>query len=142
MKKQNFLFLMFVAVTVAFSSCKKDDDENNSTKIIGKWNLKKEVEKEYKNNGSPVTDEDIYEAGAYVEFKKDGIMEWNEDGSDAEAYSYRVDGNALTIIDEGREPEIFTIEELTSSKLVISEEDEYTEGNDKFRDVTQYFMEK
>ncbi|WP_256009533.1 lipocalin family protein [Desertivirga xinjiangensis] len=141
MKKQNFLFLMFVAVTVAFSSCKKDDDENNSAKIVGKWNLKKEVEKEYKNGQLIETDEYSYEAGAYVEFKSNGTVDWNDDGSDPEIYSYRVDGNKLTLIEDD-DTDVYTIEELTSSKLVISESDEYTEGNDKIKEVYQYVMEK
>ena len=134
---------MFIAVTVAFSSCKKDDDENNNAKIVGKWNLKKEVETAYINGQLRYTEEWPYEAGAYVEFKSDGTLLWNEDGSDAERYKYSVDGNKLSVIEEGDDDsETFTIEELTSSKLVFSEEDIDNEGNNQIKEVNQYILEK
>ena len=143
MKKISYLVVLFVALSSVFSSCKKDDDDdNNSAKIVGKWNLKKEIEKEYANNQLDETDEYTYPAGAYLEFKSGGTLIWNEDGSDPEAYSYRVDGNKLTILEAGEDDEVYTIDELTSSKLVLSSEDSYMEGTVSRKEVNQYFLEK
>jgi hypothetical protein len=138
--KKTTLFLL-LTVLVSFSACEKKEDDDNSVKIIGKWNLKKEVEKEYLNNTLTTTDESTYSTGAYVEFKSNGALEWNEDGSDPENYSYKVDGDKLTVNDGG-EPEVFTIEELSSSKLVISEEDTETINGQTLKEVYQLFLER
>ena len=140
--KKTTLFLL-LTILISFSACEKNDDDNNSVKIIGKWNLKKEVEREYLNNTLTSTDDYTYPNGAYIEFKTNGTLEWNEDGSDPENYSDRVDGDKLTIKeDPDRDPEVFTIEELSSSKLTISEEDTETISGQTTKEVYQLFLER
>ncbi|WP_207425164.1 lipocalin family protein [Pedobacter sp. SYSU D00535] len=142
MKKSNSLLVILLTLTVALASCKKDEDDN-ATKILGKWKLKKEVEKEYLNNQLLGTDEYTYPSGAYVEFKSNGTLEWNEDGSDPETYRYSVDGDKLVVTEAADRQETFTIQELTSSKLTFSEVDEITIAPGQVeKEENQYLLEK
>ena len=92
---------------------------------MGKWNLKQRLEKVFLNNAEVESDSELYEAGAYVEFKSDGNVLWNEDNSDPEEFIYKVEGNKLTITAE--EADEFEIQTLTDSKLIISSAYSYTE---------------
>lgn len=125
--KKLWLFCL-IAATAAFASCSKDNDnsENQTGRIIGKWEVYQYVEErngtlhnEY--YGSALNDIWTYE------FRNDGSGvetenylyndRWN---SFEDPFTYSVSGNSLRIkyVDDG-ESYIYSIEKLTSTKLVL-----------------------
>lgn len=123
--------VLFVIGMTALSSCTKSKENL----ILGKWKLESVSAtyggQTYEMSVSQLVD--MYSAfGAsdvenlYIEFKDDGKV-YGEGGS----ASYTIDGDKLTIMDEG-EVFVVTITELTSSALTLEE----TEVDDEVGEMT------
>lgn len=102
---------------LAFTGCsKKNDDGSDPTsvsksKLVGKWLYVKFVE-----NG----DTETFNNGEYFQLNEDGTA---YDSMDDDNAQWSVSGNKITFIVDG-EPNIATVEKLTSSELVMSTNDE------------------
>ena len=120
--KKLWLFCL-IAATAAFASCSKDNDnsENQTEKIIGKWEVYQYVEE--RNGTLHNVNNNIWT----YEFRNDGTGVETENYLDndrwnlfEDPFTYSVSGNSLRIkyVDDG-ESYIYSIETLTSTKLVL-----------------------
>ena len=118
MKK--FLFL-FLAVSLAFVSCDKDDEDDFDTdNIIGSWEC------------SRVEINDVYDetASATMSVLKPKYT-FNEDGTGTETNLFGSNDITWTLttakvltINHGSDPDNYTLDELNSSKFVYSTTDD------------------
>jgi len=141
MRTLKFLSLLFIAVSVGFASCKKDDKEeaapSNATAIVGKWQKTKEVETEYNSGGTKQGENtnSTFTAEDYVEYKSNGQCVVNEGIS--LTLTYQVSGSKITYkygsFAYGEE----TIKTVNSTELVLEETDVEDNGS-KFVTVTTY----
>ena len=133
MKKIKYLTLLFLAVSVGFTSCKKDDDE---VSIVGKWGTTKSVNINYTGTikGSTET-ETTFTAEDYIEFKSDGTTILSEDGdTDAGTYTFNNDTQKLSIKFTGDdESVVFDIKTLTTTDLVLYTEEIDVEGSTTYK---------
>lgn len=123
-----------------FTACGKDDDTDKSdaektAAIVGKWNFEKFVSKETPGETETFTARD----GEWIEFKNDGTASqrvYNEDEEEYETSDglWRIKGGKLYLEDELTDLEEsiedgdgVTIIKLTSSELVVKEEDSWTD---------------
>lgn len=119
MKKLLLITLLLIGSSVAFTGCsKKSDDDGGSSsgsvsksKLVGKWLYVKFVE-----NGNTETFTD----GEYFQLNADGTA---YDSMDDDNAQWTLSGNKITFIVDG-DPNVATVEKLTSSELVMSTNDE------------------
>lgn len=108
-----FALLLLMVCSLNFTACSDDDEEGNTSSIVGKWAFP-----------------DDPDAG-YI-FSNDGKMIlWEDDWQDVEG-SYTVNGNKLVVVyveDGESERDEFTIVKLTSTTLILGgyDEGEYEE---------------
>ena len=122
---KNFTFLMLLMTTVAFTSCKKDDEDQQRKDIIGKWFVKKTIEKEIVNGVTISEDTDTnFGTDYYFEFTKDGKMIENIDGDQYPATYQVKDNNRVAITFQGEDAHDYEIRKLNSSEMVLYVEDE------------------
>ncbi|WP_316818115.1 lipocalin family protein [Pedobacter nyackensis] len=122
---KNFYLLVLLMTAVAFTGCKKDDEDKQKQNIVGKWYVKQTIEKEIVNGVviSEETETD-FDTDYYFEFTKEGKMIENISG-DKYTGSYQVKGNnrvAITFQDE--EPDDYEIRKLNSTEMILYIEDE------------------
>ena len=103
-KKKNLLWLLslLMIVSVSFTSCNKDDDDDVDLKtaIIGKW---KSVSDVYYVDGVDDGDPDIYDENYYylLEYKSDGtytntlFQNGEESKHSGGAGTWKIEGNKL-----------------------------------------------
>lgn len=117
MKKLLFITLLLMTGLFAFTGCSKKSDDGadsasiSKSKLVGKWLYVKFVE-----NG----DTETFNNGEYFQLNEDGTA---YDSMDDDNAQWSVSGNKITFIVEG-EPNIATVEKLTSSELVMSTSNE------------------
>ena len=126
--------LFFVVSMTALTSCSKKSEKL----IVGKWEC---IAASYTENGETQSFTELN--GMIWEFKSDGTVvgsmpEDFDDGTDL-SVTYVIIGDQLTMsyIDEDGDPEmeIYTIKELTSSKLVLEEVDGETTVAIEFKKI-------
>ena len=116
--KYLFVMVSMLAMTISFVGCSDDDNDDASSSIVGTW----------------VYEEDYGDDDYYYEeitFKSNGtfIVKWEEYyygdyDSDTERGTYEIEGDEL-IVDFDDEISIVTIVSITSSKLVLEDEEGY-----------------
>ncbi len=117
MKKLLFLFL---AISISFLSCNKDDDDFDTNNIIGSWEASRvEVNGVYEEIASAVT---IVFLPEYT-FNVGGTGSEKNIGGTFEFTWTLTEAKVLTISNDTY-VEIFDLEELTSSKFVYKEIDD------------------
>lgn len=114
--KYLFVMVSMLVMTISFVSCNDEDNDELSSSIVGTWIY----EEDYSD------DEYYYEE---ITFKSNGtfIVKWEEYyygdyDSDTERGTYEIDGDEL-IVDFDDEISIVTIVSITSSKLVLEDEE-------------------
>lgn len=112
------LFLFSALILIGSTQCKK---ESTSPTIIGKWKMISESYKVYKNNVLTSSGtEDINLVGGTIQFNSDQTaIATDKSGT----YNYKYSINNTSLIIDGSN---YTIVELTTSKLVISYENDLT----------------
>lgn len=123
--------VLFVIGMTALSSCTKSKENL----ILGKWKLES-VSATYGGQTFEMSVSELIEMfgafgaadveNVYIEFKDDGKVY-----SEGESASYTIDGDKISIVDEG-EVFVATITELTSSALTLEE----TEVDDEVGEIT------
>lgn len=130
MKRTKTLILLFLAASLGFTGCKKDDGEDDAkANIVGKWALTKEVYKTYLK-GVLETEEtyDDYDDNDWViELKSNGTYIGWDGGEEEETGTYSLqDGGKTLILKTGNDTHTLTVRQVTSSSLVVYYEE--TEG--------------
>jgi hypothetical protein len=131
MGKFNFLVLALLVVSLGFTGCKKDDDDDAKVIILGKWQMTKEVWKDYNPNGSIANQGTETDVDYAIEFKSNGsyTVYYQGDIEETGTYSIQNDGKKLVFNNaEDDIDDIHTINSLTSSQLVLYQEDSETVG--------------
>lgn len=123
------LLYLFMAATVLFTSCKKDDGamdtEDNEANIVGTWKLISVTE-----NGESLS---IGNCDILTTFNENGsgtIIDPeppNCENTESFNFTYSVSGNQLTINEDG-ESSLQEIETLSETQLVLTYEESF-EGN-------------
>jgi len=124
-KRFSVLLMAFVAVTMLFSSCKKDQSEL----ILGTWNLDGSKSYQSIRYGELDNTEYLDNATMTLQFKSDGTVVsniTNLDGSvDTETFSYTIADGVLTTIDEDNDVIKMTIDKLTDAELIFTHTESY-----------------
>lgn len=114
--KYLFVMVSMLVMTISFVSCNDEDNDELSSSIVGTWIY----EEDYSD------DEYYYEE---ITFKSNGtfIVKWEEYyygdyDSETERGTYEIDGDEL-IVDFDDEISIVTIVSITSSKLILEDEE-------------------
>jgi len=138
MKKIKISALFLFLICVGISSCGKDeaDEPTANSKIAGKWYVKTAVVTTY--NGSTIVGTNTtsaYTAADYMEFSVDGKYTYPIEGQTApQVGSYTINDELTRLtLNETDDTEYYNIQSLTSSELVISQEDSYTEAGVTFK---------
>jgi hypothetical protein len=134
-------------VAVGFTGCKKDDEDDAKANLVGRWAMTKDVWKEYENGS--IEDEgsstDFDNDDEVWDFKSDGTYKASEDGEVYESgtYSLQNDGKKLVInASDEDEDDIYTINKLSSSELVVYSEEVETSGGVTYKDTEEYTFKK
>lgn len=132
------LLLAAALFMFALAGCKKESTgTNNSSLIVGKWNMNKADVVTYKN-GEKLTELSMnYGAGSFIQFNGDNsyhsyVKSPGEDEFSDETGSYSVDGNVLKITENGTNQPI-TIKQIDNKKLTLGFTDSDDEGEDNER---------
>lgn len=126
MRKFKLLVLALLVVSLGFTGCKKDDGDDAKANILGKWEMTKEVWKEYNQDGSIKTQGTETGVDFVIEFKSNGSYTVYDQGDIDETgtYSIQNDGKKLVLNNaEDNIDDVHTINSLTSSQLVLYIED-------------------
>lgn len=125
--KKHFLFFMIAVATLI--SCDKDKDEvvNEGTSIIGTWELYSKTDK----NGNIELISHTTDCPNTVTFltnNKAKSRYYRSTTKPCESYiiidfTYNISGNKITTYSENEKTYTHTILELTSSKLIIKDDD-------------------
>jgi hypothetical protein len=113
MKKLLFITLFLMTGLLAFTGCSKKNGDGSDpasvskSKLVGKWLYVKFVE------GG---DTETFSNGEYFQLNEDGTA---YDSMDDDNAQWSLSGNKITFIVDG-EPNIATVEKLTSSELIMS----------------------
>ena len=144
MKNSKFLVLLFIAVGVVFTGCKKDNTEVSGN-IVAKWGIKKTVATTYTGSekGLSVTDTN-FKDNDWIEFKADGTVTFSDNGdTDQGTYTYNSDTKKITLKYTGdSSSSVIDVKTLTDTDLVITEEDVYTEGGVTYKTVSETSCKK
>ncbi len=134
--------LFFGALSVlALSSCRKDDDDNESS-IVGTWKITKYETRSGKDNS--VIDSESYsgcEASSTYEFKNNNTFYWRlfNDFATSECvleseengnYSYNSSNKTLSVKNSDKETYNSDVESISNNQMVLSEgtDDENGDG--------------
>lgn len=121
-----FAALMMAVVCVGLSSCSKDDDEKigSTDDLVGKWQLTWTKGWEVDSDGSRY-EWDEADDGQFFIFNNDGTGYETENNVDKYPYTWKLNGNKLTLTYDGYE-DIYQVENLNKStlKMTISDEEE------------------
>lgn len=140
MKKLKLLVVLLLAVSVGLTGCKKDNDDDDQSLIIGKWTLTNEVSKNYLNDQPISPDYGEFGNNSDVfEFMSNKTFTAYEDGDIEDTGTYSLENNGKKLIlnySDYDEDEESTVKVLTTSDLVIYSE--YVEGEYKFTSEATY----
>ncbi len=118
--KKLAIFTVLLFLFSMFNAC--EEDEKNL--LLGKWGFVS-VKYAYYEDGVKLDEETSYEADVvYLEFLKNDIGYVYFSELEYETFSWERDGKTVTIDSE----EVFTIETLTKSSLVIKITETWEEG--------------
>lgn len=125
MKKLSILFLSVLTLGMAVVSCSKDDDNESSASIEGKWNVSK---MSIASPGMPTQEIDNPENAPgcnknYLEIKTGGVaVEGTYEGTactlSTETGTWSKDGNKVTF-KFGSDTEVFDVVSVTSSSMTL-----------------------
>lgn len=135
MKKINFLWLISILMLLptSFISCSDDDDEEvvgDFAELLGTWQLTRvdgwELCDEHgKDDLTEIVSED---EASFYDFKEDGTYReyWFDDGgwSNSGTYVFDKEAKTLTVKEKGYSAEKYEVLTLTSSKLVLVDNDD------------------
>lgn len=115
-----------------FVSCdrnKDDVNEQNKTKIIGKWRLDKTIDEEYKPVNTLISS-DVYtgEPGDSIVFKTNGTVISYSDQYGPEEIEYLFSDNTTIVMDD----EEYKIGKLTDTELYIYQEETDLSAGEKW----------
>lgn len=65
-------FSLLVVLAVIFIGCRKENENSNSSSILGKWSLLPTTYDSYLDDSLSHTSTENFDASDYLEFKKDG----------------------------------------------------------------------
>lgn len=137
MKKKKYVWLLGVflfIITVGFTACSDDDGPGSSADLVGTWQGVSSTGW-YKENGKIVEQwEDEEEDDYRIRFDEDGTVEnfeknngkWNGPYHNG-TWKYK-DGKIYIYYDDDEEADIFTVRELTSSRMVWEYDDKSSDG--------------
>lgn len=130
--------LTFSILVLAFTSCKKDDDEGSTKdRLIGKWTI---IKIDYNDfvGGTPDPYTETADPGSYLQLNADGSLEAVTD--DTYTGTWVVNDNKVTINENGNPdgPTTFDIKKLTGSELQLYSKE--IDGADYYE--TTIFMTK
>lgn len=94
MKKQLFFLMLITGCILAFTGCKKDDDDEKVGSLIGRWDLISENYKYYVNGKVEDEESDTYTVG-----EKYLVLTATEYSGTVGNGTYVLSGNTLTITD-------------------------------------------
>ncbi len=144
MRKFKLLALALLVVSLGFTGCKKDDGDDTKAKILGKWEMTKEVWKEYENGSlkDQGTETDVdYE----IEFKSNGSYTVYYQGDIEETGTYSIENDGKKLVFNNAEDDIddfHTINSLTSSQLILYQEESETVGGQTFKSTYELTFNK
>jgi hypothetical protein len=124
MKKQ--LTIAAVAVTTLLGACKKSDDNSNSSKILGKWNVIKAINVMKADGDIVYNDTTVGQPGEYIEFTSGGKAISHELGG-SDTSGYKITDTQLLIIDE-EDTTSMKILNFTSKQLSLYGTETYIDG--------------
>ena len=117
--------LGLAALTVlAFAACKKDDNQTNAQKIVGKWQAINKMNVVTNTSTSTVIRRDTtaYSTDSYAEFTSNGYLysyTKSVSGEARDTVQYKVDGNNLIYVDPIQGNDTVVIKTLTGSSLEL-----------------------
>ncbi len=144
MRKFKLLALALLVVSLGFTGCKKDDGDDTKAKILGKWEMTKEVWKEYEDGSlkDQGTETDVdYE----IEFKSNGSYTVYYQGDIEETGTYSIENDGKKLVFNNAEDDIddfHTINSLTSSQLILYQEESETVGGQTFKSTYELTFNK
>jgi hypothetical protein len=132
--------ILFIACAVLLSCGKTEDDEKPSaqSRVAGKWYIRSATVTTYRGttliNTSTYAE---YTAADYFELTADGKYFFQLEGQSAlVSSSYEINDEATRLsLDEKDEIEVWNIDKLTDTELVLSQEDTYVDGGVTYRSV-------
>lgn len=142
MKKNLLLKLTFV-LTLIFTGCSNDDNNNSNPTIVGKW---KAVKFEYYTNGvldeTVTTVEDNSTCPDYIEYKDNGtyVVIFNDANCNStadESGTYVYNGTTISTITAGGSTDITTVITLTNTDLK-TDFTETSSGGTVFKNVAYF----
>lgn len=137
---KNLSLLVLLMAAIAFTGCKKDDEEKATKNIVGKWQETISYDKTYLNGKllEQETETD-YDDRDYIDFRSNGTA---VDG-EGTTYTYSITATKLTLREAGDDDdEVYDIKKLTSTELVVYHETTYENGADKFRYTSELTLKK
>ena len=152
MKKNKFYYLSLLLCTLAlgFTSCEKEDEDDfDVSDLYGDWLAVSAEYQEYLNG--ELLEEDYWDESDDdevwgVRFTKDEEWyNWEEyDGSYSFEYggTFSCKNGKLKVYSEEDGSYTYTIKTLTSTKLVLTASETYTEDGDKYKYVETQTFEK
>ncbi|MBR4264631.1 MAG: lipocalin family protein [Bacteroidales bacterium] len=146
-KKLLFSLIALFMLSFVFSSCKKDDnnDNNYSKEIVGKWLMTHYVlyvDGVKETDFTPTTEDeedDNYEV-EYAVFTSDGKYSAIVNGRPQESGKWSINGDKLTIVyseEDDDAKEVYTIS-IVENTLTMSEEFVRKYDNKKIKDIITY----
>lgn len=134
MKKQFLFFMLFATCALAFTGCKKDDDD---VSIQGKWIFAKEVWTQEEGSNKETGTELAENNNSYILIKEGDVVEIWEEGEKQSSGTYLLSADKKTLTvnlsDYSLSLKVIT---LTTSSLVL--EIKEVDGSYKYTAVTTY----
>lgn len=126
---RNFKFLsllMFVVLSVGFTACgDDDDDEISADNLVGTWELYWSAGYEKYNGEEDRWDEAVDESDKFrMTFNSDGT---GVEDDDNQSFNWKLDGKKLTITGGG-ESQTVTLVKMSSSELVVESSEKGTDN--------------
>lgn len=118
--------LGLAALTVlAFAACKKDDNQTNAQKIVGKWQALNKMNVVTNTTTSSLVKRDTatYSSDSYSEFTSNGYLysytKSVSSGESRDTVQYKVEGNNLIYVDPRQGNDTVVIKTLTGGSLAL-----------------------
>ncbi|RYF22545.1 MAG: hypothetical protein EOO42_08630 [Flavobacteriales bacterium] len=139
--KKVTLLLLFVVTSLL--SCKKDEAERNTDKLIGKWTVESVAEVNYENGVEKKRQQiNAQNQTNICDFRNNGTATLNLDGGEVEVKWVAVD-NRLQVTPERGSDVYFNIKSLTRNELVLELEDDVdVENGITYRETLEWKMRK
>ena len=119
------MFAVVAAVLLFLTACEKDKDQTTQSKIEGKWNVVRIIDKEA-FVGLPVFIDTIAGTSAdYFNFRTDGKREASYDGA-IDTLTYKLQGDTAILFSGTN---LFKIRTLTSTQLILHERQTFSSGD-------------